>query len=270
MPIFEASANDPFGLWESAPQTVSFGIGDAEQDSPPPAGNVYRLNLPADFEVSSAALRSSEAAIETASAALQSVPTRLDGLTARTQETRQKQASGVSFDVASLSPEPGPEGELLASLADIDRGAAGENATGEVSFGLTEDLSGAWQAAESQFQALIAQIDRDVLHFAWVETNISNQLIARTTVDWSGDAQTIWMQSVSDRQIALHQRALYITTQTRNLRLRLFVTVTSGAAKMAALMATPGGAVLALPAMYQYVIKILKQAKELQSMPGPY
>jgi len=265
MPIFEASANDPFGLWESAPQTVSFGIGDAELDSPPPAGTVYRLNLPADFEASSAAFRSSEAAIETANAALQSVPSRLDDLTVRTQESRQKQASGVSFDVASLSPEPGPEGDLLASLADIDRGAAGES----VSFGLTEDLSGAWRAAESQFEALIAQIDRDVLHFAWVETNISNQLIARTTVDWSGDAQTVWTESVNDQQIALHQRALYIATQTRNLRLRLFVTVTSGAAKMAVLMATPGGAVLALPAMYQYVIKILKQTKELQSMPGP-
>lgn len=262
MPIFETSTNDPLGLWELTPQTVSFGIGDGETAAAPAEGTLFKLNLPADIGASNEAFRNLEAALKTTGTALQSVPTRLDDLSTRMHEnTQQQEETGVSFDILNLPAGTGPEAELLSSLAEIEHGE-----TGEVSFGLKEDFGGAFEAAKVQFDALMTQIDRDFLHFAWVETNISNRLIARTSVDWSGDSQTIWADGVSTGQIALHQRALSIATQTRNLRLRLFVTVTSGAAKMAGLMSTPAGAVFALPAIYQYVTNILNQTKSLQSI----
>ena len=49
------------------------------------------------------------------------------------------------------------------------------------------------------------------------------------------------------------------------MKLRLFVTVAGGAAKVTTLMAA-GTPVLALPAVYQYVMSIVQQVRQLQSV----
>jgi len=266
MPVFETTVGDELGLWSAAPQSeaVSFGVDD--ESAPPASDLLYRVNLPSNSADADRVFSSTEAAFARIDAALVDVPARLDGLVARTRENESKQSSGLSFAVMPENQESGADGELLMQLADVERSASGLGTEGAVSFGLSETVNEAWGSARKQFEALLAQIDRDVLHFAWVETTISGDLIARTSVDWSGDAQTVWNGDANDEQLGLHQRNLRFVTQTRGMRLRLFVTVASGAVKMAGLMATPGGAVLALPAVYQYVTKILAQARELQSI----
>jgi hypothetical protein len=261
MPIFESTgSNDPLGLWDTAPQTVSFGIGDdvpAQTEAP-----VYRVNLPAEAETAQTALAENLSRLERMEAVLAVIPAQLDGLVQKTP----KAATGVSFAATDLEPVPGPEGELLALLADTDAAARSGISAEGVSFGISEVASEALSRAQAQFNALLEQVDHEVLHFAWVETKITGQTIARTEVDWSGDATTVWATSVSDEQMRLHQRTLETVSKTRHLKLRLFVTVSGGAAKVAVLLATPGGAVLALPAVYQYVLKILEQARQLQSI----
>jgi hypothetical protein len=269
MSVFESTVDDALGLWSNTPQSeaVAFGMGD---ESGPASDLVYRVNLPGRLADSDLVFESAEAAFARMDAALAEVPGRLDGLVERTRESLQKQASGPSFAVPSESRETGLEEDLLFQLADVERGAAPVRVVdGEISFGIGETFNAVWDASKKQFEALMTRIDQDVLHFAWVETTISGQLIARTSVDWSGDAQTVWVGGSGKDQSALHQRNLRFVTQTRGMRLRLFVTVASGAARVASLMLTPGGAVLALPAVYQYVTKILAQARELQSIQTP-
>jgi hypothetical protein len=265
MPVFETSIDDVLGLWqkENHAEVVSFGV---DPDSEPLSGPTYRVNLPADQAEAEHIFDGSDAAFERIETALREVPSRLDGLVERTRENQPKPGTSVSFDVLDKNQEAGPEADLLAQIADVERSASEKGAAGDVSFGISETVSENWNAARRQFESLISQIDRDVLHFAWVETTISGQLIARTSVDWSGDAQTAWINGSTNEQLGLHQRNLRFATQTRGMRLRLFVTVASGAARLASLMATPGGAVLALPAVYQYVTIILAQARELQSV----
>jgi hypothetical protein len=241
---------------------------------------VFRVNLPADGASAAQALAAREGYIRNLNAALENVPARLDGLVARTQERQKKAAaSGVSFDTLSLEElEPGPEGDLLALLGEaptpllsphFPRSSAengGMKGGDELSFGLPETASAAWEQAKAGFDALIQQINRDALHFAWVETNVADALIARTTVGWTGDSQTAFAHGLDGAQVALHQRTLRIVTQTRSMRLRLFITIASGAAKVSVLIATPAGAVLALPAVYQYVMQIVAQVKQLKSI----
>ncbi len=271
--LFETTGmeSDPLGLWipvasaaDSAPGAVSFSAG-GDNPSPEALEPVYRVNLPADGASAAQALADSEGNIALLNAALENVPARLDGLVARTQERQRKAATGgVSFDTLSLEqPETGPEGDLLALLGETPTSLEGGS---EVSFGLQETASAAWEQAKVGFDALIQQINREVLHFAWVETNVADALVARTTVGWTGDAQTAFADGADDRQVALHARALRIVTQTRSMRLRLFITIASGATKVSALIATPAGAVLALPAVYQYVMQIVAQVKQLQSI----
>jgi|GEM_PF-751316 len=274
--LFETTGmDDPLGLWtptastlESAPGAVSFSVGGDEPAAPEAVEPVFRVNLPADGASATRALEASEAQIARLNAALQTVPSRLDGLVARTQERRQKAAtSGVSFDTLSEEPEPGPEGDLLAMLASVEGG--GTQGGSEVSFGLVDEAAGiAWEQAKAGFDALIQQISREVLHFAWVETNIADALLARTTIGWTGDAQTAFAGGIKSQQVALHNRTLQIVTQTRSMRLQLFITITSGAAKISTLIATPAGAVLALPAAYKYVMQIVEQVKQFQSIPS--
>jgi hypothetical protein len=273
--IFETTGmEDPLKLWTpavsaagSAPGTVSFsacpGGAGGDRAVPEAADPVYRVNLPADGASASRALTDSEEYIISLNAALENVPSRLDGLVARTRERRHTcpggrcQGKAISFDVLSLEqPESGPEAGLLSLLAE----AEGK----EASFGLQETASAALQQAKIGLDALTGQINRDAQHFAWVETHIAGALIARTIVGWTGAAQTACAQGLDGPQVALHSRALRIATQTRGLRLRLFVTIASGAAKVSALVATPAGAALALPAVYRYVMQIVTQVKQLE------
>ena len=288
--LFETTGmDDPLGLWapavstaESAPGTVSFStspssFGAGGDQAPPEAAEpLFRANLPADDASAARALTDSEGYILRLNAALEDVPARLDGLVVRTQQRQQQaKASGVSFNTLSFEQyESGPEADLLALLGEaplsspyFPRSSAESGGTEggrEVSFGLTETTSAAWQQAKAGLNALIEQVNREALHFAWVETNIADVLIARTTVGWTGDAQTAFTLGVDDRQVILHHRTVRIATQTRNMRLRLFVTIATGAAKVSTLMATPAGAALALPAVYQYVMQIVVQLKQLE------
>lgn len=265
MPIFETTASsDPLGLWETTPQTVSFDLGDAtaaEADGP-----VYRVNLPADMEASSITLAENLANYERMNAALDAVPSRLDGFMQWTQHIQRQAASGVSFTVTATDQESDPENELFSLLAMTDAAAAGEATPGEVSFGLTDVADEVLAQAKEKLEALIGGVNREILHFAWVETVIASQVIARTEVNWGGDTVTFFNEATSPAQISLHQRTLQAVSLTRNLKLRLIFTITGGAAKLATLMVTPGGAVLALPAVYHYVIRILDQVKQLKSI----
>lgn len=264
MPVFEATGNsDPLGLWDTTPQAVSFGLGD---EAAPAAGQpVYRVNLTESMQASRSAMAENLARVERMNAALDVVPARLDSLVQR----QQAAASGVSFGVAGMGPETGPESELLSLLAVTDSTALGGTGPEGVSFGIIEDAGAVLGQAKEKFTALLEQVNHEMLHFARVETKIAGQLIARTEVGWSGDATTIWHNLTSAEQMALHRRTLVIVSRTRHLRLRLLFTVTGGAAKMAASMAAPGGAVLALPAMYRYVTTILEQVKQIQSINSP-
>ena len=263
MPVFESTVEDVLGLWEEIPAAtaVSFGL---DEPSPNPEELLYRVNLPADADNLFQKFESNEAALARIDSALTGVPARLDSLVERARSTEQ--VYQVSFGEIFGNPEDELERELLMQLANVELKASGKSAADLVSFGLGESVNEAWSEAKKRFDALIDQIDRDVLHFARVETAITNQLIARTSINWSGDAQTIWQAESSDDQLRLHQRNLRFVTQTRALRMRLFVTVASGSARVAVLLATPGGAVLALPAVYQYVTRILAQARELQTI----
>jgi hypothetical protein len=257
MSIFEAAGiSDPLGLWDTSPQILSFGIED-EANAP-----VYRVNLPESLAASSSALAGQLASFERLQAALKAVPSQLDGL----QRRAQAAASGVSFAVSGAAPESGPEGELLALLAEADSTALRETAPDGLSFGGSEVMSAALGQAKDKFGALLEQVNQDILHFAWVETKIEDLIIARTKVGWSGDSTTLLHGLTTEEHTFLHRQTLEVVSRTRNLKLQMLLTISGGAAKVAVLMASPGGPMLALPAVYQYVMKILDQAKQIQSL----
>jgi hypothetical protein len=262
MSIFETTgSNDPFGVWEASPQALSFGI---ENESALGAGvPVYRVNLPGSGEDAAGALAEQLAGFERVQASLTQIPAQLDGLARR----MQKPTAGLSFALDGSVPLSAPESELLSLLAETDAAALrGADLESGVSFGVSEAVGAALGQAREKFVALVEQVNRDILHFAWVETKVEGLLVARTKVGWSGDSTTLLHEAASPEHTRLHHQSLKVVAKTRTLKLSLLLSVTSGAVKVGVLMASPEGARLALPVVCEYVIKSLDQLKQIQTL----
>ena len=193
---------------------------------------------------------------------MDSALTRLDGLfPAVPAEAAQ---GGVSFDVAAFSAvdEASPEGQLLALMQEAEMGDAGK----EVSFGLSETVSGAMQKAQADFDAFMERINRDVLNFAHVESGAADSPLAATRISWTGDALTVLSAGAQPGDLREHSRSLHRELMSRNLRLRMFSTVTIAAGKISLALTTPGTALMALPMAYQYVSQLSQQWQAFQSL----
>jgi hypothetical protein len=264
MPVFEVfGSSDPLDQWETIPQMASFSLG--EENTPETIEPIYRVNLSNNIEASNSALAENLASLEGMKATLEQIPIQLNGLVRRVQEKQPKVVTGVSFSLADLQPESDLEGELLTWLAITDSVALNGTGPEGVSFGLLSEAGEVLVQAKKNFESLLEQVNREALQFAWVEMRMADQLIAQTKIGWNA-LYTMWINSISGEQISLHKRTLTAVSLTRNLKLRLLLTVTVGAVKLAPLMVMPGGAALAVPAVYGYVKKILKNVKKIQSV----
>jgi hypothetical protein len=234
---------------------------DSVTSSPVPADEtpVFRVNLPADDDSATETFAASEALLGRLHDSLNGVPARLDGLVAR-----QRGQGSVSFNAPVPAAESGPEADLLVLLGQADREAGISFSAGEDA--VSSESQAIWEQARTGFARLLEQATHEALHFAWVETNVAGSALARTTVGWTGDAQTVFVDGVGSSQVSLHERSLRIATQTRAIHMRMFITIAAGAVKASALIASPAGAMLALPAVYQYVMQVVAQARELQSV----
>ncbi|HEX5839416.1 MAG TPA: hypothetical protein VFY26_16385 [Anaerolineales bacterium] len=263
--IVGADSDDPLGLWTARQdQPIHFGMDDETLASPTNT-LVYRIQLPEDMAAADSAFREREESMRQSARALESIPERLESLVLHTQ--LQQKTSGsqpVHFGTDML---PDPEAELLSLLLVVDTGTESVPLPeGQVDFGIMDEvvLPGIEQA-RAQLKALLEQLNRELLHFAWIETVLADQIMARTSVRWTGHLNTIWTDGISPSHVSLHARSLRLATHSRALKVRLATTVMSGAAKISALMVNPAGALLALPLVYRYASQILAQAAELRT-----
>lgn len=249
-------SEEPLGLvgpWQaSAAPPLSFGVEETV-DVP-----VWRVNLPADETLAWQAVAMAQAQLTLSEEALARLPTRLDSLVSASVTQ-----GALSFGASEHGlPETGAEAtlfDLLDQARALEQGRA-------VSFGVGEMASEAWEQARAQFDAFVRQLQQEILHLAWVETKIAGELHARSVMGWSGDAETVWQVDVSAVHRDFHLQTLRLAVQSRLLRLRMFTTVTSGAARLSLLLASPLGAWLALPAAWKYVTEILNQIKTYQTL----
>ena len=245
-----------FGNWQVAPSypsvEVAFDLGESDSEE----ASLWRLDLPSDPQAAGAQLEQSAAQVAATQAALEDIPDRIDALLMQRQALDSGQ---VAFDMAGAAPLAEPESELLRWLDSVDPGQ-------EVSFGLESVTSSEVKGAGAQFLQGTDQLLRLLVHFAWVETQIEGDLLARTVVNWTGDSDTTWGEQLTPQQFQLHQRSLRLALASRTTLLRIFIIVTQSAAKISALIATPGGALLALPAAWKFVNKVLAEVKNYQEL----
>lgn len=248
--------NNPLiSLWSFPEISANIGVSfsaSAEQDIPPA---VWRLDLPPDHQAAAQALQAYSFQTQAALVVIEDLPIRIEGLVKRKQTA---DAAGASFSLSEQPDLPAEDAGLLLSLLEIDR--LGE----QVSFGLEEKLPEDWQAAYRQFQAAAGRLLRSISHLAWVETSQGGQLLGRTAVGWAGDMQTYYRPALPPQQYELHRRSLQVALASRYALIRLFSATIGVASRLSLLLATPGGALLSLPAVWKYFNQILSEVEKYQ------
>jgi len=246
-----------FQHWQPAQMSESGGdISFGDASAPASEASVWSLDLPADPEQAGAALAQVEAQLQATQALLDEAPDRLDSLVARLQS-----GEGAHFGLESFSPEGLPAEATLLPWIDAFE-------PGKVSFGGESLTQGELKDALAQLQKMVDGLLGQLLHLARVETRQQGELLASTLVSWKGDVDTTWGHGLTSDQNALHRRSLALALQARIALLHILMTTTQGAAKIAALIAAPGGALLALPAAWKYISKLLSEIESYQALPG--
>ncbi len=243
-------APEVLGLWAVVPRSsdeipASGATSAGAADSP-----VWRASYTKDLGSAEARLSIGEARLDASRKILDKVPERLH----RLMET---QPPVLAFDVRS----PGeilakPEAEFLALLQEIRKGGP------PMSFGAGEKSLSGWEQASQQFMAVLERVSRFVACYARVETRTQEYLLAQTTVSWTGDVDTAWKAELTPDQVRLHQRTLALALGSRDTLLRTVLMATQLAVKLSVLSSTPGGVILALPAVWRFIHRVLTELDE--------
>jgi hypothetical protein len=217
---------------------------------------IWRVNLPADPDQAHAAMAGAESNLIRSQEVLSDAEGRIDALV-------QRKTEPVSFGTRAMAePLDLPEQALLDLLQEAETGSA------PVSFGERGLFTGGWEQAVDEFRDFASRASQILTHYAWVETRVGEALLARTTVNWLGDLESAWEVNLRPDQMGLHQRTLNLTLETRALMLRSLILVASGAGKLSVLMTTPGGALLALPAVWKFVNQVRAEWEKFGALQG--
>ncbi len=250
MPSQEFSLPGILAAWETGPAGkqagLSFGLDEAAEDLP-----VWRTSLPADPAAADAMLDRAERQLEATQAALEAVSRRVEALAAGSA------AGAASFGVERL---PDAEAELLDLLTPAAAGQTG------LSFGLTDISLGGFQQAQEFFASSLQRLSGAITRLALVETSAGGALVGRTVIDWSGDLETAWQPPLLPERQRQHERSLQNALTARTLLMRMLFTSAQSAAKIAAALAVPGGPIMALPAVWKFMTRIMHDMEQLSEL----
>ncbi len=105
-----------------------------------------------------------------------------------------------------------------------------------------------------------------IANYARVETAIAGNSIGQTAVSWTGDFRTIWIPAITPADMNLHRYNVAVTLQWRLGTMRFVGVVGAGAANVAIKLGVPGGQLLALPAVWNFVKDVLAEWRKLQAI----
>ena len=118
-----------------------------------------------------------------------------------------------------------------------------------------------WESARRGLDSFMAEVHDDLAHLAVVESGQDGRPTLRTWVSWTGATVTVFTAGASSTAQIDHDLALREATLRRIRRLRLLAIVLAAAPRVATLVTTPGGALLALPAALR-LIRSIREAME--------
>lgn len=174
----------------------------------------------------------------------------LDATLAALTRRAEPDADGmVSFGVGDVGATA--EVDELWRMVESARRGEGDGES-MVSFGAGEPDEGMLARARRKCSELINGLLSSLVHPHVIETGEGRARI-RTRVGWLGDTSTYFESGVPQAELAAHVAALEASLTTSAHRMQLLAMVVTAASKIAAMIATPAGGVMALPIAYKCV-----------------
>jgi hypothetical protein len=236
-PALAQSTTSVLGMWGVVePAARPGGALAFDLSAGPPADvPVWRANLPGDTGYARAQLDQGAARMGHTQQALNAAAGRLGRA-----RPAVRPSEALSFGL------PGDEDQQVeAEIAGVMRQIQGDSAP--VNFNIREALGSGWEQARQQFDAILDRLTHSAAYYAWVETRVERRLQGLTTVDWTGQMQTVWRAALPQEQAQLHQRTLSLALRSRALVIQALGTTVQAAA----LISTPGGQIMALPVLWK-------------------
>lgn len=216
--------------------------------------SIWKLDLPASLPAAESELLFLEHQIKSTQKTLDEIPERIG----RAGYQASKAAAGeLSFQFQQI---PAPEAELFDLLGGMIPPLTG------VSFGISGKSRLDWEKVSREFEISLNRIKMMLTKFALVETSIQGKVIGRTVVGWSGKTETSWHPASETEQFHIHKRSLQVALASRYLLLNMLLVSAQSAAKLSTFLAVPGGAIMALPAVWKYISQILKDLEKYQNL----
>lgn len=265
-PVFELVETTPsggnqdvLGLWTPvvAPQleSIAFDTGEQVAETAP----IWRADYPADPDLVAGYLQDARRSLAAAERTLDEAPARLDLYLLR-------ERAGIVYELPATDAQlPRAEDDLSLLLAEM-RGTVPD-----VSFELEGRFTGRWDEAFQFFQSLSERLKQMAAHYTWVETRVEGRLVGQSAVGWTGDVDTILRDTLDPDLMRLHKQTLQLALVSRQVLLRTSAMILANAAKLSALLATPGGIALAIPAVLRFVNQVrmeIKQNMDRQEAPN--
>jgi hypothetical protein len=144
------------------------------------------------------------------------------------------------------------EGELLAWL---DRGAVAE---GRLAFGGPAH-AGWLVGAQQDLAELLDRLRSWAAPTATVRTSAGDHAVAATAHRWSGQTATAVVAGASAVELALHMNAVELVAASRRAVLRALGLAVDGVARIGSRLLLPGGPLIALPATWRFVNRVLHE-----------
>lgn len=248
--------DDELGVWQplppaAVPREPSSGLLEAmPAEASPPDAFVWQVAFSADQARNQRDLADAGQRLDAADAAIPWAARRLHGFV----RGQPIQADQPEVELASWAALARPAGPLEAWE---DARPADDALLALPDF----------QATAAQTSAFFGKLRESLRHLAVVRTTFDGLPAAHTVVTWTGDYRTAWQAGVTGPQAALHLQAVSVSMRTRDAWLRLGTTTVASAAQLAALFAA--NPLLALPAAYRFVRRIIAQLQALQLQPVP-
>lgn len=251
-PTLAETIPDVIGLWATNPGTADTAVTFTLNSETVVNAPLWRANFPSDLSKATLHLTHSEEILSQSQKALVTAIERVHRLIHTIASE-----SDLAFDLASVGEaQAQPERELLANLQAIQK----PNML--ISFKIGEEIAGFSHQTFEQFQPFIERLLQVVAHYAWVETQVEGRTLARTSVGWLSDVNSIWQTGLSTTQVSLHQRTLFLALASRDALLQIFRIAVQTALKLSVLISVPGGLILVLPVAWQFIDRVMTQLRE--------
>ncbi len=178
----------------------------------------------------------------------------------------EQAAERLSRFADAWQPDRRPQAKSLEAQARSPEDALAD-ALERLSTPQAKGLFDPLQSAQEELDAFIRRVRALVSHYAVIETQCNGAVIARTLVSWTGDFKSLWRNDLTPEQIRLHEHNARAALARRAALIRLMGVIGVSATKIALRLATPGGQLLVLPALWQFVRDVIEELRRLETHP---